>query len=152
MSISNLFFPSLFHFTFSLQLFCPFTRFSIFLFRFPPHKPIFVSFFYSPHFLPFTTFSIFELVFSLFLFLLLFRSRVCVSFRMLTIYFLAHPFPKSRKSYYGSRVFFYSRKSFVWFRFNQYIMWTGDSQCLCKFLIMFSVYGIRIYTFEASWK
>lgn len=38
---------------------------------------------------------------------------------MLTIYLLAHPFPKRRKSYYGSCVF-YSRKSFVWFRFILY--------------------------------
>lgn len=82
-----------------------------------------------------------------FLFYRFFSSfqQLCV-FQMLTIYLLAHPFSKRRKSYYGSCVF-YSRKSFVWFRFiytdciylHMY-MGTGDSQCLCKFLIIPIVY------------
>lgn len=60
-----------------------------------------------PCFLPFVVFYSIDF-FSSF-------EQLCV-FQMLTIYLLAHPFPKRRKSYYGSCVF-YSRKSFVWFRF-----------------------------------
>lgn len=111
----SLFFRPLFYLTFTLCVPCC---------RFPCFLPFAV--FYSIDF-----FSSFQ--------------QLCV-FQMLTIYLLAHPFSKRRKSYYGSCVF-YSRKSFVWFRFiytdciylHMY-MGTGDSQCLCKFLIIPIVY------------